>query len=264
MNPSHPPDAHAADPGANVIEMRDVAVGALRDQSRVVAKGIYWKVAAGEYWAVAGLQGAGKSDFLLMTAGLMPPAAGDYYFLGERMPIFEAGRLPHRLRLGLVFDGGQVFHHLTVFENVALPLCYHQNRTLAEAEEEVARWLEAMELAPWQDGAPGSLGRSWQKRVGLARALTLRPEVLLLDNPLAGLDPRQRAWWLDWLDQLARGHELLDRRPVTLVVTAGDLRPWRERARQFAVLQDRRLNVLGTRAQIEAASAELARLGVLE
>src|SRR5438876_5384484 len=116
------PENSPTKPPGPVIEMENVAVGAMRDQSTMVVEEINWTVAAGDYWVVAGLQGAGKSDFLMMTAGLMPPAEGNYRLFGEEMPIFDEGRLRHRLRLGLVFDGGQLLNHLTVWENVALPL----------------------------------------------------------------------------------------------------------------------------------------------
>src|SRR2546422_9233418 len=134
-----------------VIEMEGVAVGAMRDQSTMVVEEINWKVAAGDYWVVAGLQGAGKSDFLMMTGGLIPPASGHYRLFGEPMPIFEDARLKERLRLGLVFDGGQLFNHITVAENVALPLRYHQDLSKAEVDAEVQRILEALELGPWAD-----------------------------------------------------------------------------------------------------------------
>ena len=113
-----------------------------------------------------------------------------------------------------------------------------------------------MELTPWADDTPATLARSWQKRAGLARALALQPEVLLVDNPLAGLDLRHTHWWLGFLDQLSKGHPLLQGRPVTLVVTTADLRPWKSHARQFAVLKDRRLRMLGTWAQLCAAGEE--------
>src|SRR5215471_14578677 len=90
---------------APVIEMREVAVGAMHDPGEVVAEQINWSVAAGDFWVVGGLQGAGKSDFLMMAGGLIAPARGDYRLFGEAMPIFGEARLPHRLRLGLVFDG---------------------------------------------------------------------------------------------------------------------------------------------------------------
>jgi ABC-type transporter Mla maintaining outer membrane lipid asymmetry ATPase subunit MlaF len=240
-----------------VIEMSEVAVGSLRDQTTVVAEEINWTVAAGDYWVIGGLQGSGKSDFLMMTGGLMPPVAGNYKLLGEPMPIFDEPRLKHRLRLGLVFEGGQLFNHLTVAENVALPLRYHRNLSQAAAEPEVQQLLEILELGPWADSTPGAIGRNWQKRVGLARALILKPEVLLIDSPLTGLDLRHVNWWLGFLAQLAKGKAVIEGRPMTLIVTAADLRPWQRRARQFAILRDKRLAVLGSWAQLEAASSEL-------
>ena len=120
-------DQPPAQAGVPAIEMTGVAVGALRDPDTTVAEGINWTVNAGDYWVVAGLHGSGKSDFLMLTGGLMAPRQGRYRFFGEEMPIFEEARLKERLRLGLVFEGGQLFNHLTVAENVALPLRYHHN-----------------------------------------------------------------------------------------------------------------------------------------
>ncbi|MGH7972245.1 MAG: ATP-binding cassette domain-containing protein, partial [Limisphaerales bacterium] len=124
-------------PASAVIELRNVTVSSMHDPGVVVAQEVNWTVAAGEYWVVAGLQGSGKSDFLMMAAGLMAPAEGEYHLFGETMPIFEDARLEHRLRLGLVFETGQLFNHLTVWENIALPLRYHRNLSKADAEPEV-------------------------------------------------------------------------------------------------------------------------------
>lgn len=240
-----------------VIEMRDVSASSLRDQSTIIVEEVNWTVAGSDYWVIAGLQGAGKSDFLMMTAGLMAPVAGTYLLFGESMPIFDEPRLKHRLRLGLVFETGQLFNHLTVLENVVLPLRYHYDLPKSEAQEKVRELLEVLELGPWADSTPGAIGRNWQKRVGLARALALKPEVLLLDNPLGGLDLRHMHWWLTFLGQLSKGHSLLDGRKVTLVATAADLRPWKGQARQFAILREKKFAVLGTWPQVEAASSEL-------
>ena len=251
----HPPTQ--AD--APAIEMTGVAVSALREPDKVVVEGINWTVNADDYWVVAGLHGAGKSDFLALTGGLMAPRQGRYRFFGEEMPIFEETRLKKRLRLGLVFEGGQLFNHLTVAENIELPLRYHHNLSRSEAAAAVRELLVCTELAPWADSTPGALGRSWQKRAGLARALALQPEVLLVDNPLAGLDPRHVQWWLGFLDQLSKGHSLTQGRPVTLVITTADFHPWKGHARQFAVLRNHAFVVLGAWAQLQGAGTELVR-----
>lgn len=239
--------------------MRDVVVGSMRDLSTIVLDEVNWTVAAGEYWVVAGLQGSGKSDFLMMTAGLMAPASGEYRLFGESMPVFEEGRLQHRLRLGLVFESGQLFNHLTVWENIALPLRYHRNLDKADSAAVVGKLLEAMELEPWADSTPGAMARNWQRRVGLARALIMRPEVLLVDSPLGGLDLRHIQWWLGFLERLNQGHPLLDGRPVTLVITTADLRPWKQQRRCFATIRGKRLHVLGDWSQLETGSSELVR-----
>jgi ABC-type transporter Mla maintaining outer membrane lipid asymmetry ATPase subunit MlaF len=241
------------------IEMTGVAVGSLHDPRAMVAEEINWTVNVGDYWVVAGLQGSGKSDFLMLTGGLMAPQRGRYRFFGEEMPIFEDARLKERLRLGLVFEGGQLFNHLTVAENVALPLRYHRDLSRADAAATVNELLQRTELTPWAESTPSKLGRSWQKRAGLARALALQPEVLLLDDPHAGLDPHHVHWWLNFLDQLSKGHSLMRHRPVTLVVSAADFRPWKGHARQFAVLRNRALVVLGGWGQLEAANEGLVR-----
>jgi ABC-type transporter Mla maintaining outer membrane lipid asymmetry ATPase subunit MlaF len=220
------------------IDMEDVAVGGLRDLTTPVIEGVNWSAKTGDYWVIEGLQGSGKSDFMMMAASLVAPIRGSYRFFGEEMPIFEEERLKTRLRLGLVFDGGQLFNHLTVRENVELPLRYHRDLTPSAAEAEVTNLLEATQLGPWADSTPGAMGRNWHKRVGLARALILQPDVLLLDNPLGGLDPFHAKWWLDFLEQLSKGHSLMNGRPTTLIVTAADSERWRGKAQQFAKLEN--------------------------
>lgn len=245
---------------ALALELRGVAVGALRGGEVPVVTSVDWAVAPGEFWVVGGSHGVGKSDFLLMMAGLTRPQAGDYRLFGEPMPIFEESRLAQRLSLGLVFDGGQLLNHLTVFENVALPLQYHRNPSRAEVEEAVRSALEATGLSAWSASTPGMIPRAWRKRAGLARALMLQPEVLLLDCPLSGLDLRHTDWWLRFLDALSVGHPLLGNRPTTLVVTTEAFRFYRGPARQFALLDNHHFLVLGDWSQVERSPEPAARL----
>ena len=246
-------------PAAPVIEMQDVTVVAMKDPDQRVVEGVNWSVAAGDFWALAGLHGSGKSDFLMMTAGLFAPARGTYRLFGETMPILEGTNLATRLRIGLVFDGGHLLNQLTIAQNVALPLRYHRNLTEAEAEARIGVALEAMDLTSWAGSTPAAIGHNWQRRAGLARALMLQPEVLLLDSPLRGLDPRHQNWWLDFLDQLSAGHALLGGRPVTLVATAENLRPWRGHAKEFALLEESRFVPLGGWDQAQQSSEPIVR-----
>jgi ABC-type transporter Mla maintaining outer membrane lipid asymmetry ATPase subunit MlaF len=241
------------DQGIPVIEMRGVNVAAMRDASFTVVEDVNWSVAAGEFWVVAGPEHSGKSDLLMLTAGLMPPAGGSYRLFGNDAKNFGEAELAGRLRVGFVFQGGQLFNQLTVAANVALPLRYQKNFTSAEAEREVQALLELMELTPLADVTPSNVAANWRQRAALARALVLKPDVLLLDNPLAGLGARHRHWWLQFLEQVACGHEHFGGRPLTLVVTADDLRPWQQARRKFALLHGKKFIALGDWKEVETS-----------
>lgn len=241
------------------LEMRGLAVAAMKNPTVTVAEDVNWTVHPGEFWVVGAPQNSGKSDFLMTAGGIMSPAAGEFSFLGQPMPIFEESRMAHRLKLGFVFDGGQLVGSLTVAENIALPLRYHARVSAPEMEARVTELLELTELTPWANRAPVNVARSWRQRVGLARALALAPEVLLLDSPLTGLDLRHMVWWLGFLDELVRGHGILGGKPLTLVATADDLRPWRNHASHVACLSQRHFRVLGNWAAVEASPEPVVR-----
>jgi ABC-type transporter Mla maintaining outer membrane lipid asymmetry ATPase subunit MlaF len=236
------------------IEMRGVSVGAMRDASFTVVEDVDWTVGPGEFWVIAGQQHSGKSDFLMMAAGLMPPVNGSYKFFGTEVEMFDEARLADRLRLGFVFENGQLFNQLTIAENIALPLRYHKNLAAAETARGVEGLLELMELAPLADVTPANVSANWLQRAALARALALKPEVLLLDNPFGELDARHGQWWLRFLDQLSRGHEHFGSKPMTIVATADDLRPWQNTRRKFALLRDKKFIPLGAWNEVEMAN----------
>ena len=223
--------------GAGIIAARDTLL--------TVMKNVNWSVATGEFWVVAGQQQSGKSDFLMTAAGLLLPSAGSCRVFGCDTDSIGEAPMAERLRVGFVFAGGKLFNQLTVAENVALPLRYQKNLGAAEASPAVNGLLEMLELTPFTATTPANLSANWRQRVALARALILKPELLLLDQPLGGLGVRHRQWLLQFLDQLWQGHEWFGGRPMTLVATTDDLRPWRHAGRKFAVLHEQSFSVAG-------------------
>jgi ABC-type sulfate/molybdate transport systems ATPase subunit len=228
-----------------VIELCGADIVAMRETTLRVVEKVDWVVRRGEFWVVAGQSHSGKSDLLLHAAGLMVPVAGSGSVLGYDLREFGRSENSGRLRLGLVFADGKLFNHLTVAENVTLPLRYHTNQTDEECAQAVARLLDGMELTPFANLTPANVPANWRQRAALARALILRPELLLLDQPLQGLNVRHRDWLRNFLNQLWRGHELMGGQPMTVVATTDDLREWRHPQRRFAVLSEGRFTQLG-------------------
>lgn len=228
-----------------LIEMENVCIGSLHRPGLRVVEHVSWTVDRGQFWVVAGHHASGKSDLLMTLAGLMAPQEGDYRFLGEVMPIFEESRLKARLKVGLMFNGGQLVNGLTLGANISLPLRYHEDLDESGARDRAADLIQALELTPWVDELPGRVGRQWHERAGLARALAMRPELLLLDDPLSGLDAHHTSWWVDFLGGLARGDHGFLPHPVTIVLTADTLAPWAGVATHCAVLEGRTLVPMG-------------------
>ena len=241
--------------------MFDVALASAQGGGAEGVAGIHWCVQPGDYWVAGGLHGAGKSDLLATAAGLHRPASGSHWLFGRNTAELDEDEfLLARLRVGLVFEnGGRLFNHLTVAENVALPLCYHEDCEPAAAADRANAALELVGVADLALKRTGQISRASRQRVALARALVLQPELLLLDNPLAGLDPRQVRWWLDFLGALQAGHAFLGGRKLTLVVAADDLRPWVGQARQFALLKHNGWLLVGGRAELAVCREPLLR-----
>ena len=209
--------------------------------------GVDWKVLPGEFWLIGGSNGSGKTDLLMTAAGLRRPAAGSMRIFGrEPSRMSETELLQQRTRIGFVFKGGgRMFNELTVAENVSLALCYHRNCPVEQAWDEVRAVLEITGLAPLAGETAQQLGEDWQQRVGLARALALKPEVLFLDEPAAGLEASHCQWWRDFLEQLSAGGPGSGGRKVTVIAATNDFAPWLGESRRYALIKDGRWQLLG-------------------
>lgn len=217
---------------------------------------INWRVLPETFWVIGGGFGVGKSDFLMTTAGLRRPDSGIVKIFGhETFQLKEEVLVEHRRRIGVVFSGGgRLFNRLTIGENVALPPRYHHNWTEAEAEDSVREILQLTEMISYAHKTPSALSPNWRQRAALARALILKPELLLLDKPLLGMDARHQRWWLDFLSKLSEGSAFYGGKRVTVVATTENFQPWKDVARQFAVLRNNRWQEIGGRAELDASN----------
>ena len=167
---------------------------------RTVLASVSLEVAAGEYVAIVGESGVGKSTLLNLIAGLDVPEAGEVSLEGTDLARLDenARTLLRRARMGFVFQAFHLLPHLSIARNVALPLALNGSAGV-EAERRVAELLEAVGLASRANSLPRELSGGEMQRVAVARALVHRPALVLADEPTGNLDPDNAALILDIL-----------------------------------------------------------------
>ncbi len=144
----------------------------------------------GETLAVLGPSGTGKSTVLRSMIGLLEPNGGHIFIQGEDVSgLDEDGWNRLRMKMGMVFQYSALFDFLTVGENVAFGLRQHTDKSDEEIQGIVTQMLDLVGLPGTQDLYPAELSGGMKKRVGLARAIAVNPEIVLYDEPTAGLDP---------------------------------------------------------------------------
>ncbi len=173
--------------------------------TRQVLAGIDLSLRACETVSVLGGSGSGKTTLLRLIAGLIKPDRGEISLFGQHtVPLSERDLVSLRKRMGVVFQGAALFDSLTVFENIAFPLRLHTKTGEAEIRERVAELLNQVGLPGIEEAYPAGLSGGMRKRVGIARALALRPELVLFDEPTAGLDPQNARMICDLIVELRR------------------------------------------------------------
>lgn len=224
-----------------LIELRDANIVSAHTGDVLVEKA-NWQVMPNDFWIVGGVHGSGKTDFLTTAAGSQRPDDGAVYLFGRNIAeMTEAELVDSKLRIGMVLKhGGRLFANFTVLENVTLAVRYHQNLGPVEAAEAVAPVLEITGLAPVAHRIATTLGPNMRQRVGLARALALNPEVLLLDEPFSGLDVTGERWLIEFLTKLIRQSPFPHGNPLTVVVGTNNIDPWAQHATRFGLLQHKR------------------------
>jgi sulfate transport system ATP-binding protein len=175
----------------------------------VALDGVSVEVETGSLTALLGPSGSGKSTLLRVIAGLETPDAGTVFIGGKNV----TGRAPQERGVGFVFQHYAAFKHMTVHDNVAFGMKIRK-RSRAEIRERVDHLLELVQLQGLAERYPAQLSGGQRQRMGLARALAVDPEVLLLDEPFGALDARVRSELRAWLRRL---HD--ETRTTTVIVT---------------------------------------------
>ena len=176
-------------------------------EANAVLRGVSFELVKGETLVVMGGSGAGKTVLLRLVAGLIRPDGGRLRVFGRSIEhLSEESLLPLRRRMGYVFQSAALFDSLSVHDNVAYPLREHTSLGEAEIDERVVHNLSVVglssEVLPL---LPSELSGGMRKRVGIARALSVDPEMLLFDEPTAGLDPTNSKLVADLMLQLRGG-----------------------------------------------------------
>ncbi len=170
-----------------IVQVRNLSksFGSLR-----VLKDMTCDILAGHTTVFLGPSGTGKSVFIKHIVGLLKPDAGELMVMGRNVPTLKEGELYQlRKHLGLAFQLGALFDSLNVFDNVSFPLVHHTNMRRKNVEARVAEVLELVGLPGTEHKLTTELSTGEQKRVGLARALSMNPPIVLFDEPTTGLDP---------------------------------------------------------------------------
>ena len=155
-----------------------------------VHQGVSFYVKKGECLGLIGGSGTGKSVLLRSLVGLEKPDKGQVLIDGQDIaPMNEAALIDIRKKVAYAFQGGALFDSMTVYENLAYPLREHFHLSESEVAKQIRAQLEEFGLPNSEKLYPGNLSGGMQKRVGLARAMMMHPEVVLYDEPTAGLDP---------------------------------------------------------------------------
>ena len=197
-----------------------------------VLNGVSLAVGRGETLAVLGRSGTGKSVLLRLIIGLEKPDSGSVSIFGRNLVGLALDELSEiRKKMGFLFQHAALYDSLTVAENVAFPLVHHRREMSgSERDDRVKQLLAEVGMEGDLGKMPSDISGGMQKRVGLARALALEPEILLLDEPTAGLDPISSGEIDELILKLQREHRM-----ASIVVTH-DLHSARAIADRLALL----------------------------
>jgi len=229
-----------------MIEVRDLKKGF---GTHRVLDGISFKIERGESVVIIGRSGCGKSVLLKQIIALAKPDSGEVLIEGQNVcGLNERQLLKVRRKFGMLFQSAALFDSLTVSENISFVLRRERNFSEKEIDEKVEEVLDVVELSGIQDKRPSELSGGMRKRVGLARAIIYKPEIVLYDEPTTGLDPVVS----DSIDQLII--RVNERLKVTSIVVTHDTRSMRRVGDRIIMLANGKVYASGKPEDIFASA----------
>jgi len=211
-------------------------------------------IKTGETMVIIGRSGCGKSVLLKHMIGLMKPDEGTVLVNGTDITHLTGAVLDEiRMKFGMLFQGAALFDSMTAYENVAFPLEEHTAMSREAIRQRVHECLQLVGLEGVDDHSPSELSGGMRKRVGLARALAINPEIVLYDEPTTGIDPIMG----DIINDLIIA--LRDRLKVTSVVVTHDMRSAYKVADHIAMLYNGEIVEAGTPEEIRSSKNPVVR-----
>jgi phospholipid/cholesterol/gamma-HCH transport system ATP-binding protein len=222
--------------------------------SQQVLNGITLTVGRGETLAVLGRSGTGKSVLLRIIIGLQKPDSGSVRIHGQEIAGLSLDQMGEiRKKMGFLFQHAALYDSLSVEQNVAFPLQHHRKMSKSERSDRVKGLLAEVGMEGHLDKMPADISGGMQKRVGLARALALEPDILLLDEPTAGLDPISSGEIDDLVLKLQKEHHM-----ASIVVTH-DLHSAKTIADRLALLNEGNVVIAGSFEDLQKSDIEFVR-----
>jgi len=207
-----------------------------------VLKGIDFELFKGENVAVLGKSGTGKSVLIKIIIGLLKPDKGEVIVFGEQVDKLERKELDAlRLRIGFSFQSSALYDSMNVYQNLAFPLTMNRkNLSRKDVDEAVAEVLEAVSLNDKAKQLPSDLSGGQRKRIGIARTLILKPEIMLYDEPTSGLDPVTSAEIIELINEVQQKYN------TSSIIITHDLTCAKNTGNRTAMLLDGRFMKIGT------------------
>jgi phospholipid/cholesterol/gamma-HCH transport system ATP-binding protein len=211
-----------------------------------VLDGIDMEISRGETLSILGQSGTGKSVLLKIIIGLVHPDAGSIRIHGREIAGLSRAQLNEiRKKVGFLFQNSALYDSLTVEQNVAFPLERHSDMSSSERKKRVSELLSIVGMQRDLNKFPSQISGGMQKRVGLARALALNPDILLFDEPTAGLDPITASE----IDALIL--KLQKEKAITSIVVTHDLPSAKMVSNRLAVMRDGHIVIEGSFADLQ-------------